>query len=310
MITIYKTNGAILNTLIEPIQNSWINVVNPSPDEVTQLQEMLNVPQDFITYPLDQNEMPRVEKENGAMLIVLRVPCFQGEGAAMPYTTIPLGIILTDRYIVTVCSVQTNTIQSIITGRVRGLSTGKRNRFILQILWAMANRFLSDLREINKTVDMLEDRLQHSLQNRELLELLKCQKSLTYFTTALKSNEVLLHHLQRSQLFQQYPDDQELLDDVITEVQQAIEMTSIASNILSQMMDAFASIISNNLNVVMKVLASLTIVLSFPTMIASFYGMNVDLPLQNDPMAFVFTVTVSAMVSTVALFILWRKHWL
>lgn len=310
MITIYKTNGAILNTLTEPVQNSWINVVNPSPDEVTQLQEMLNVPQDFITYPLDQNEMPRVEKENGAMLIMLRVPCFQGEGADIPYITIPLGIILTDRYIVTVCSVETNTIQNIIAGRVRGLSTGKRNRFILQILWTMANRFLSDLREINKTVDVLEDRLQHSLQNRELLELLKCQKSLTYFTTALKSNEVLLHHLQRSQLFQQYPDDQELLDDVITEVQQAIEMTSTASTILSQMMDAFAGIISNNLNVVMKVLASLTIVLSFPTMIASFYGMNVDLPLQNDPMAFVFTVALSAVVCSIALFILWRKNWL
>lgn len=310
MITIYKTNGAVLNTLTEPIQNSWINVVNPLADEVTQLQEMLNVPQDFVTYPLDQNEMPRVEKENGAMLIVLRVPCFQGEGADIPYTTIPLGIILTDRYIVTVCSVQTNTIQSIIAGRVRGLSTGKRNRFILQILWAMANRFLSDLREINKTVEVLEDRLQHSLQNRELLELLKYQKSLTYFTTALKSNEVLLRHLQRSQLFQQYPDDQELLDDVITEVQQAIEMTSIASAILSQMMDAFAGIISNNLNVVMKVLASLTIVLSFPTMIASFYGMNVDLPLQNDPMAFVFTVALSIVVCSIALFILWRKHWL
>jgi Mg2+ and Co2+ transporters len=310
VITIYKTNGAILNTLTEPIQNSWINVVNPSPDEITQLQEMLNVPQDFITYPLDQNEMSRVEKENGAMLIVLRVPCFQGEGADVPYITIPLGIILTDRYIVTVCSVETNTIQSIIAGRVRGLSTGKRNRFILQILWAMANRFLNDLREINKTVDVLEDRLQHSLQNRELLELLKCQKSLTYFTTALKSNEVLLHHLQRSQLFQQYPDDQELLDDVITEVQQAIEMTSIASNILSQMMDAFASIISNNLNVVMKVLASLTIVLSFPTIIASFYGMNVDLPLQNDPRAFVFTVVLSLVACTIALFFLWRKRWL
>jgi len=310
VITIYKTNGAILNTLTEPIQNSWINVVNPSPDEITQLQEMLNVPQDFITYPLDQNEMSRVEKENGAMLIVLRVPCFQGEGADVPYITIPLGIILTDRYIVTVCSVETNTIQSIIAGRVRGLSTGKRNRFILQILWAMANRFLNDLREINKTVDVLEDRLQHSLQNRELLELLKCQKSLTYFTTALKSNEVLLHHLQRSQLFQQYPDDQDLLNDVLTEVQQAIEMTSIASNILSQMMDAFASIISNNLNVVMKVLASLTIVLSLPTMIASFYGMNVPLPFQHEPLSFGLTIVLSLTASLAALFVLWRKDWL
>lgn len=310
MITIYKTNGAVLNTLTEPIQNSWINVVNPSPDEITQLQEMLNVPQDFITYPLDQNEMPRVEKENGAMLIVLRVPSFQGEGADIPYITIPLGIVLTDRYIVTVCSVETCTIQSIVAGRVRGLSTGKRNRFILQILWTMAHRFLGDLREINKTVDVLEDRLQHSLQNRELLGLLKCQKSLTYFTTALKSNEVLLHHLQRSQLFQQYPDDQELLEDVITEVQQAIEMTSIASNILSQMMDAFASIISNNLSVVIKVLASLTIALSMPTMVASFYGMNVELPFQEHALAFWFTVVISLAVTMLALYIFWRKDWL
>lgn len=310
MITIYKTNGVALGTLIEPIQNSWINVVNPSAEEITRLQEMLNVPQDFITYPLDQNEMPRVEKEDSAMLIMLRVPCFQGEGADIPYITVPLGIILTERYIVTICSVETHTIQAIVLGRVRGLSTGKRNRFILQILLMMANRFLNDLREINKAVDTLEDRLQHSLQNRELLELLKCQKSLTYFTTALKSNEVLIQHLQRSQLFQQYPDDQDLLDDVLTEVQQAIEMTSIASNILSQMMDAFASIISNNLNVVMKVLASLTIVLSLPTMIASFYGMNVGLPLQDDPTAFVFTIGLSLVTSSIALVFLWRKRWL
>jgi magnesium transporter len=310
MITIYKTNGVALGTLDEPVQNSWINVINPSAEEIARLQEMLQVPQDFITYPLDQNEMPRVEKEDGAMLIMLRVPCFQGEGADVPYITVPLGIILTDRYITTICSVETNTIQAIVTGRVRGLSTGKRNRFILQILLMMATRFLNDLREINKAVDVLEDRLQHSLQNRELLELLKCQKSLTYFTTALKSNEVLLHHLQRSQLFQQYPDDQDLLNDVLTEVQQAIEMTSIASNILSQMMDAFASIISNNLNVVMKVLASLTIVLSLPTMIASFYGMNVPLPFQHEPLSFGLTIVLSLTASLAALFVLWRKDWL
>lgn len=310
MITIYKTNGVALGTVLEPMIGSWINVVEPSAEEITQLQETLNVPQDFITYPLDQNEMPRVEKENGAMLIMLRVPSFQGEGADVPYLTVPLGIILTDCYIATICKVETNVIQAIVLGRVRGLSTGKRNRFILQILLMMANRFLNDLREINKAVDTLEDRLQHSLQNRELLELLKCQKSLTYFTTALKSNEVLLHHLQRSQLFQQYPDDQELLDDVLTEVQQAIEMTSIASNILSQMMDAFASIISNNLNVVMKVLASMTIVLSLPTMVASFYGMNVDLPLKEYAWAFGMIVAISLVASLFALFMLWRKHWL
>lgn len=310
MITIYKSNGSGLETLAQPIPGCWLDVVEPTPHEVAQLQEALNVPQDFITNSIDQAEMARVEKEDAAMLIIIRVPCFQGASADIPHITVPLGIILTERMIATVCKVETNTVQNIILGRVRGLSTGKRNRFILQILLTMANRFLYDLREINKAVDTLEDRLQHSLQNRELLELLKCQKSLTYFTTALKSNEVLLRHLQRNQLFQQYPDDQELLDDVLTEVQQAIEMTSIASNILSQMMDAFASIISNNLNVVMKILASLTIVLSLPTMVASFYGMNVGLPFQDEPMAFVFTVFISMVASSSALFFLWRKHWL
>ena len=310
MITIYKTNGITLGTLSEPIQNSWINIVDPSPDEITQLQETLNVPQDFITYPLDQNESPRTEKENGALFVMLRVPSFQGEAADVPYITVPLGIILTDCHIATICKIETNVIKGIIVGRVRGLSTGKRNRLILQILLMMANRFLSDLREINKAVDTLEDRLQHSLQNRELLELLKCQKSLTYFTTALKSNEVLLHHLQRSQLFQQYPDDQDLLEDVLTEVQQAIEMTNISSNILSQMMDAFASIISNNLNVVMKVMASITITLSLPTMVASFYGMNVALPHQGEPWAFLLVVGIAFLFSLSAVGILWRKDWL
>ncbi|MCI0476141.1 MAG: magnesium transporter CorA family protein [Anaerolineales bacterium] len=310
MFTIYKTNGVALGTVLEPMIGSWINVVDPSAEEITQLQETLNVPQDFITYPLDQNEMPRVEKENGAMLIMLRVPSFQGEGADIPYVTVPLGIILTDRYIATICSVETNVIQAIVLGRVRGLSTGKRNRFVLQILLMMANRFLNDLREINKAVDTLEDRLQHSLRNRELLELLKCQKSLVYFTTALKGNELTLGHLQRSQLFQQYPDDQDLLDDVLTEIQQAIEMTNISSNILSSMMDAFASIISNNLNVVMKVLASITIVVSLPTMVSSFFGMNVALPLAEYPFAFAIIFAVASAVSLTVLVALWRKDWL
>ncbi len=310
MITIYKSNGVALGTVGEPMIGSWINVVDPSPDEIAQLQETLCVPQDFITYPLDQNESPRVEKENGAMLIMLRVSCFQGETSDIPYITVPLGIVLTDRHIATICKVETNAIQGIVLGRVRGLSTAKRNRFILQILLMMANRFLNDLREINKAVDMLEDRLQHSLQNRELNELLKCQKSLVYFTTALKANELTLQHLQRSQLFQQYPDDQDLLDDVLTEVQQAIEMTNISSSILSQMMGAFAAIISNNLNVVMKVLASITIIVSFPTMVASFYGMNVNLPLQQHPWAFIGILSVALAGSLFVVTVLWRKDWL
>lgn len=311
MITIYKSNGSGLETLEQPLTGSWLNIIDPSPQEITHLQETLGVPQDFITYPLDQAEMARTEKEDHAMLIILRVPCFQGETADIPYITVPLGIILTERHIATVCKVETNTVQSIVLGRVRGLATAKRNRFLLHLLFVAANRYLTDLRELNKAVDTLEDRLQTSLRNRELLELLKVQKSLVYFTTALKSNHLMIHHLQRTQLFQRYSDDQELLDDVLTEVDQAIEMTNISSSILSQMMGAFAAIISNNLNAVMKVLASITIVVSLPTMISSFFGMNVVLPLEaQHPIAFMGILAVALAVSAGVLAFLWRKDWL
>ncbi len=310
MITIYKNNETGLVTLEQPVNGCWINVLDPSPEEITQLQEMLGVPQDFITYPLDLGEMPRTEKENGATLIVLRVPSFQGETADVPYIAVPLGIILTDRYLVTVCKIETSVIQNLVSGRVRALSTAKRNRFILHLLLITASRYLNDLREINKAVDTLEDRLQHSLRNVELMELLKCQKSLVYFKTALKSNELMLGHLQRSQLFQQYPDDQDLLDDVLTEVQQAIEMTNISSDILSQMMDAFASIISNNLNTVMKFLAAVTIVVNVPTMISSFFGMNVLLPLVHWEYAFHVILVICAVLSVLVLVVMWRKDWL
>ena len=270
----------------------------------------MNVPQDFITYPLDLGETPRTEKESGATLIILRVPYFQGETSDIPYATVPLGIILTDRYVATVCKFEVNVIQEMVSGRVRGLLTAKRYRFILQLLLMTANRFLNNLRAINKTVDELEDRLQSSLRNRELVEILKYQKSLVYFTTALKANELMINHLQREQLFQLYPEDQDLLEDVHTEVQQAIEMTNISSSILSQMMGAFAAIISNNLNVVLKFLAAITIVVSLPTMIASFFGMNVVLPLQNHPLAFSLVVIVAVAVSVFVIFVLWKKDWL
>ena len=189
---------------------------------------------------------------------------------------------------------------------MRGLSTVKHNRFVLHAMHVTAQRYLYHLGEINKAVDALEDRLQASLRNREVLELLKRQKSLVYFTTALKSNEFMLERLQRSQLFQAYPEDQELLEDVLTEVRQAIEMTTISGNILSQMMDAFASIISNNLNVVMKFLASVTIILALPMLVASVYGMNIALPLQGHPAALLIVLGTSLFAAVVVVIVFWR----
>ncbi len=309
MVTIFKDTENGLSVLTEPIKGCWIHTVNPTTDEIQWLQA-LGIPQDYITSPLDLDERPRTEREDGELLVVLRIPYFQGHAADVPYTTIPLGIILTDRYLVTVCKLKNEILDEFACGRVKGLETGKRQRFLLCLLLATATKYLVYLREINKMVETLEDQLQLSTRNKEVLELLKYQKSLTYFTTALKSNELMLERLQRSQIFKAYPDDEDLLEDVITENQQAIEMTNISSNILSNMMDAFASIISNNLNTVMKFLTSITIVLSLPTMIASFYGMNVDLPLGDHPLAFLLTIGLSLLLSTSVAYLFMKRDWL
>jgi magnesium transporter len=308
MITSYKNIENGLITLSQPINGSWINVVNPSPDEISEL-EALGIPLDYIHYPLDLDERARTEREDGELLIVLRIPHYQGENADIPYVTIPLGIILTDRYLVTISKMENSVTQEFINGRVRGLVTSKRHRFILRILFNTANLYLSYLREITKAVDALEDQLQQSTRNKEVLGLLKFQKSLTLFTTALKSNELLMERLERSKIFDIYPEDQDLLEDVLTENRQAIEMTNISSNILSSMMDAFASIISNNLNGVMKFLASITIVLSLPTMIASFFGMNVHLPFEAHPLAFLLIILLSAGIGILAAFVFWKRDW-
>jgi magnesium transporter len=308
MITIFKSAETGLVELPEPTPGSWIDVVNPTPQEIKELQES-GLPLDYLTYPLDLDERARTEREDGEVLIVLRIPYFQGQGADIPYVTIPLGIILNDRYLVTVCKQENEILQEYKHGRIKALATGKRNRFVLRILLTTANKYLAYLRDITRMVDTLEDQLQRSTRNREVLELLKYQKSLTLFTTALKSNELMMERLQRSRLFQAFPEDEDLLEDVLTENQQAIEMTNITSNILSSMMDAFASIISNNLNAVMKFLASITIVLSLPTMIASFFGMNVHIPFESHSYAFLIILLLSIITSSTVVFIFWKRDW-
>ena len=308
MITIYKTDGNELQPLPNPENGCWINAINPTPEEIAQIHD-LGVPQDYITYPLDLDERARTERENGELLIVLRIPYYQGEESDLPFTTIPLGIILTNQYIVTVSKLENEITHEFTNRRVKDVATAKRLRFVLRLLLTAATKYLMYLREITKRVDILEDELQQSTRNKEVLELLKYQKSLTYFTTALKSNELMMERLRRSRLFETYPEDEDLLEDVLTENQQAIEMTNITSNILSSMMDAFASIISNNLNAVMKFLASITIVLSLPTMVASFYGMNVRLPLEDHPQAFFLPVAVSFLIGLAVIYLFWKRDW-
>ncbi len=309
MITIYRTKESGLTQISEFEKGCWINLVDPTTDEIEKMVAQ-GVPQDFITYPLDMDERARTEREDdGTMLILIRIPYYMGPKVDIPYITIPLGIILTEDWVITVSRRSNELINELASGRVRGLSTAKRIRFVLKVLLNNANKFLGFLREINRTVEDLEDRLQQSMQNKEVLELLKYQKSLVYFTTALKTNELLLERLERTQLFRMYPDDEDLLEDVITENQQAIEMVNISSTILSSMMDAFASIISNNLNVVMKFLASVTILLSLPTIITSFYGMNVALPLDDKWFAWMLILGVCLLLVGLTTIVFVRRNW-
>ncbi|MGA9399017.1 MAG: magnesium transporter CorA family protein [Anaerolineaceae bacterium] len=309
MLTFYKRSDNGIVTLPKQVSGCWIRCVDPSPEEVERLTK-LGIPQDFITYSLDIDERPRIEREDdGTRLIILRIPMEFDAEADLPFNTIPMGIITTDNYIVTVSKFGTDLLNDFINGRSRNFSTGKRNRMLLLILLRTAARYLDYLRQINKNVDHLEDQLTLSMRNKELLELLKYQKCLVYFTTALKANQLILEHLNKTHTFRAFEEDEDLLEDVITENQQAIEMTAISNDILSSMMDAFASIISNNLNVVMKFLASITIVLSIPTIVTSFFGMNVNLPFSAHPLAFLFVIGIFVGICLLVIFIFIKRDW-
>jgi magnesium transporter len=309
MLTIYKSTENGLQILSQPVDGCWINLVDPTTEEIEEVVG-LGIPQDFVTYPLDLDERSRTEREDdGTLFILMRMPYYQGEGVDIPYNTIPLGMVIHENYFVTISKLPTDILNDFTIGKVKNWSTGKRIRFVLRILLVAANKYLTYLREINKNVDILEDQLTLSSRNKEILEILKYQKSLVYFTTALKSNELVLNRLQNTRLFRMYPEDEDLLEDVITENQQAIEMINIANNILSSMMDAFASIISNNLNVVMKFLTSITIVFSIPTIVTSFFGMNVTLPFAQLPWAYLIIIAIFTGLAGLVIGIFIKRDW-
>jgi magnesium transporter len=297
MLTICKTTEQGLEKIETIANGAWVNVVDPTPEEMEKLVNW-GMEMDYINYSLDQDEMPRMERDEEYTFILLRIPIHQPE-SDIPYNTVPLGIMILGNRIITVCRYESDIIKVLSNGKYRLLKTGKRYRLALYIFLETAARYLNLLRDINRATELVEDRLQKSTQNRELLELLKYQKSLTYFATALRSNEVMMERVQRTQLFNYYEEDQDLLEDVLTENQQAIQMTSINTEILSSMMDAFASIISNNLNVVMKALAALTIILNMPAIVAAFYGMNVALPGEGHPLAFLTVIGISLGLTAV-----------
>jgi magnesium transporter len=307
MLTIYKTTEQGLEQLDSMANGTWVKAIDPTPEEIQKLVDW-GIDVDYINYSLDLDEMPRMERDEEYTFILLRIPHSQPE-SDIPFITIPLGIMIKGNTVVTICRYDKEMFKILANGKYRLLKTGKRYRFALYIFLETATRYLMHLREINRMTEAIEDQLQKSTRNREVLELLKYQKSLTYFATALRSNEVMMERVQRTQIFNYYEDDQDLLEDVLTENQQAIQMTNINTEILSSMMDAFASIISNNLNGVMKALAAITIIINVPAVVAAFYGMNVALPGETHPLAFLTVIGISLSLTVIAIFIFYKRDW-
>ncbi len=301
MINVYKsTETGELLEIKDFEEKSWINIVNPTADELNLVHEKLDVELDFLRAPLDDEESSRIEIEEDELFILVDLPVVEEEGGTLEFSTLPLGIIMKGKYIITVCLKENIAIKDFVTGRVRGFYTFKRNRFLLQLLYRIDTKYLIYLKQIDRMSNQIERQLHRSMKNKELIQLLDLEKSLVYFSTSLRGNQLVLDKIGKISALKLYPEDVDLLEDVIIENKQAIEMANIYSNILSGMMDAFASVISNNLNIVMKYLATITIVMSIPTIFSSFYGMNVDLPFQSFPHMFWVILALSVIISMVA----------
>lgn len=303
MLKIYNTNSYTQNfsKIDEFKKGSWINLINPTDQEIEHVCNSINIDQEFIRYALDYEEKARIDIEEDNTLFIIDVPIIEKNDDQLVYTTMPIGmIIVRDDYFLTVSLSENKILNPFEENKVKDFATYMKSRFIFQILYNNASTFLNYLKQINREIELTENELKNSLKNKELLKLLSLEKSLVYFTTSLKSNELVMEKTMRGKILKLYEDDEEILEDAIIENKQAIEMSKIYSDILSGTMDAYASIISNNLNVVMKFLTSITIILSIPTMIASFWGMNVALPLQNNILGFIIIVVISIIVALLA----------
>lgn len=297
--------------IVEKIEKGcWISMLNPTEEEIKKVCKAVKIKEDFIRYPLDYEEKARIdeEDEDGTILFIVDVPILEKEKETEIYTTMPLGmIVVRDEYFITVSLKRNRVIDNFEKNRVKAFSTYKKSRFLFQIMLINASYYLTYLKQINKETEIAESTLKTSMKNRELLKLLNLEKSLVYFTTSLKSNELVMEKTLRGKILKLYDEDEDILEDAIIENKQAIEMSGIYRDILNGTMDAYASIISNNLNGVMKFLTSITIILAIPTLISSLWGMNVPVPLQNHPYGFPILIVVCIVATAISILMLRKR---
>lgn len=308
LVEIFKSvNNSVMN--IEEIESGcWIHLVKPTEEELEKIEKEIDIEPDFLRAALDPEETPRIETENGQTLIIVDVPIVASSEDRSVYTTMPLGIISLKHYFVTVCLKEGQFIRNFYNNRVKDFYTQFKTRFTLQILYRNAGQYLNYLRAIEKASNRLEEVMFKSMKNQELLKLLRLEKSLVYFSTSLRANQIVLERWMRNPNLKNYPEDEELLDDVMIENRQAIEMSNIYSTILSNTTESFAGIISNNQNNVMKILTSVTLVMVIPETIAALFGMNVSLPFSEYSFAFWIILGIIAVLCGSLIFYLNRKN--
>ena len=302
MLKIYNTDIETNNfeEIKEFKKGSWISLTNPSEVEIKKVCESINIQEDFIRDALDFEEKARIDEEedDNTILFVVDVPIIEKTEENQIYTTMPLGmIVVRDDFFITVSLRKNKVIEDFEKRKIKNFQTYKKSRFIFQILYLNSSYYLTHLKQINKETEIAEYILKNSMKNKELLKLLNIEKSLVYFRTSLKSNELVMERTMKGKIIKLYEEDEDILEDAIIENRQAIEMAKIYSDILNGTMDAYASIISNNLNRVMKTLTSITIVLAVPTMISSFWGMNVPVPFQYNKFGFLIMITLAIVIT-------------
>lgn len=307
MIQFYKTIDGVTSPIAEPERGCWVNVVSPSVDERSWLERSLGIMPEFVQSSLDDDERSHVDYDDdtGQVLVILDCPFIEDDQEAehpeiVQYDTHPLSLLFLPEsdILVTVSLRENDTLDAFEQGRVRHMNTNQRTRMLLQMLLRISQRYLAYLRNIDRQFNANEKQLRQTMRNSELIKMLGFEKSLVYFSTSLKSMEATLTRISSGRFLRLYEDDRDLLDDVFIEIRQAMEMCTVLNGVLNGTMDTYASVINNNLNFTMRTLTIVTIVLSIPTMIFSFYGMNVgDLPLAvNWLFALVFSIAVSAAV--------------
>ena len=312
MITYWQQeNGRLLKREqeeLDPQLNTWVDARSVTREDIRTLEEEYHIEQEHILDILDPDELSRIEREDDYILTIARIPVFVPSGD-ISYFTAPLGIVVYNRVIITICWTDCEMLKDIATNRMKGLNLADFPAFIVKILSRADTMFLRYLKEINRRSTSIQNELQQSVKNNELIQLLNLEKSLEFFTTSLKSNQLLLEKLRKTRILTFDSDDRDWLEDVEIDNRQAIEMTDTYSNILANMVDAFASVISNNLNIVMKKLTIISLILMIPTFIVSFFGMNVPLPFENNGwIGVIFVIFLCGIATFIAARLLLKEN--